>query len=147
MINKYITSCKQLHNIYIIKCLLCNSWESHHENTTPHNLISKLQTQGYSTKQDEHPHPRYSSDVMVYSVWAFHTAIECNFSNKTSITRMPTTIEQKIKVAISVLQSGIFKKDFTYTNCNYKNCNVCPRIENGLIHCPPAANYGTRSVL
>ena len=76
VINKHIITSKQLpvHNIYIIRCLLCNSWDTHYEATTPCKLIHNRRTQGFSLRPDEHTHTRNPGDVMIYPVWSYHTA-------------------------------------------------------------------------
>lgn len=84
VINKHITSCKQQHNMYIIRCLLCDTWDQHRELTPPHALISNLRVCGYSLSPEEHPHPRRTSEVMIFPVWSYHTATikctECHLS-------------------------------------------------------------------
>ena len=151
VINKQITSCKQLHNIYIIRCLICDTWDQHTELITPHDLINNLRTRGFSISPEEHPHPRSSSDIMLYPVWSYHTATvrctECKFCISTNITRMPTTIEQEIKASVTSIKLGIFSKDFAYTSCQRQTCQVCTRVENGLLQCRSGANYRTRPVL
>ena len=116
VINKQITSCKQLHNIYIIRCLICDTWDQHTEITTPHDLIQNLRIQGFSVSPDEHSHPRSSNDIMIYPVWSYHTATvrctECKFCITTHISRMPTTIQQEIKASVTTIKLGIFSKDF-----------------------------------
>ena len=150
VINKQITSCKQLHNIYIISCLICDTWDQHTELTTPHDLIQNLRIQGFSVSPDEHSHPLSLNDIMIYPVWSYHTATirctECKFCITTRITRMPTTIQQEIKASVTTIKLGIFSKDFIYTSCRCLTCQVCVRVENGLLHCGYGTNYRTRPV-
>ena len=150
VINRQITSCKQLHNSFVIRCLLCNTWDSHTETISPHALISNFRNQGYSTHPQEHCHLRSSADIMVYPVWSYHntriTCNKCRFSTSVNITRMPTTIEKEIQESIRSLQLGIFHKDFEPTSCPRRTCAVCPRIETGLLITTFGNHFRTRAV-